>query len=150
MADVVRGSIVAVLIGALGLVTWGVLDGDGPGPWGDEIGEARARWEAAGVDDYTVHVDFDCYCAWQEVTATIVDGEIVTAFDQDGEPIEPYRLLDVAPVESWLDDAERANDAGNLAEFASDPELGHPTLLRYETDDEVDHSGGVSTITVTV
>jgi hypothetical protein len=150
MANVVRGSIVAVLLAALGFVTWGALGDDGPGPFADEIADGRARWEAAGIDDYTIHIDLDCYCSWYEVTATIVDGEVEAAFDQDGAAIEPYELRRLAPVDELLDRAEHANAGRRLAGFESDPELGYPTVIEYVTDDDVDHSGGTYTITVTI
>jgi hypothetical protein len=140
---------VAAVAGALGFGGWSVLDGPDH-PFADEVAAARSTWETGGVDDYTIVVELHCYCSWYEVTATVVDGRVTEAVDQDGNPIEPHRATDVATVEGLLDTAAEASELGSLEDFAVDPTLGSPTLIDFEDEDGVDHGGGWYVVHVTV
>jgi hypothetical protein len=141
-------TLAAVAVGALGFGGWSWAQG-ADHPYAAEIEEARATWAAAGVDDYTITVELHCYCTWPEVTATVVDGRIVAATDDDGAPVEAYQAARVATVEALLETAEEASDYGSLAGFEADPALGVPTLIEFEAEDGVDDTGGHYVVRIT-
>jgi hypothetical protein len=131
---------------ALGFAGWSAWP-DGPDPFADEITAARATWQAAGVDDYTITVERQCYCSPSEVTLIVEDGDVVAAVDPDGEPVEIHRVRHLT-VDGLLDRAAEASADHHLAAFEVDPTLGYPTLIERPGDDGVDDSGSTYVVHV--
>jgi hypothetical protein len=150
MTNLLKVAVVPVVVAALGAVGWRVWVDEGPEPFADEIVAARATWEAAGVDDYEVHVELHCYCDPSEVTVTVEDGEVTSVVDRDGVAVlRPYRFDDFT-VDGWLDQAAEASADHDLDAFEVDPVLGAPTLIEHPAEDGVDDSGATYVIRVTV
>lgn len=148
MRTLLKLSVVPV-VAALGVAGWSAWP-EGPEPFADEIVAARATWEAADVDDYTVHVELRCYCYPSEVTLTVEDGAVASVVDRDGQPVDdPWDYADFT-VDGWLDHAAEASADHDLDAFEVDPELGAPTLIERPAEDGVDDSGATYVIAVTI
>ncbi len=96
------------------------------------LDEARARWEAADIADYTFTYRPVCFCPPQVFTVVVEDG-VVAAVDADGEggavTGEP------TTVDAVFDDLQAAIDDGVFSITAEyDAELGYPVSTWIDVD----------------
>ena len=97
----------------------------------DRLGEARARWTAAGLDSYRYEFLDDCGECDQQPP-----GEIVV---WDGDVLDP---IDRAPsVEEAFDLIESSLAAGQEVEATYHPELGYPTDVWIDREDRAFDGG---------
>lgn len=97
----------------------------------DELARARARWRAAGVDDYDAIVEVRCDCSVPgPFTVTVRGGRITSEVPAPLTWIEPS-------VDGLFEHAarERLDDDG--IELAFDPALGYPVALRFDGEDTI-------------
>lgn len=138
-----------VLTAAVAALLGAACSGNGAGPEGTFVDEreARARWEAAGLDDYAITVGRSCFCDRASVgraVVTVRDGAVTSAVWVDsGEPV-PERFRDLFPgvdgLFALLADA-RAEGAEDIV-VTFDPRFGSPTEIRLDfivaaVDDEI-------------
>lgn len=117
-----------------------VADGD---PAAD-LAAARARWEAAGVQDYSLRVEERCFCSPMVAEVRVVAGEIVRAEVPQDEP--EAVVPDALTVEDLFARVERGLAYDSMA-VRYDDELGVPLLVVL--DDDTNASDDESTIEVT-
>lgn len=99
---------------------WGLRSrGDSGHP---SLDEARERWDASNVQDYTWTVARGCFCDAPTVTVTVRSGEIVHVVDEHGAALPNDQGLTVPDI---FDTIEGALDAGT-AVVAYDQVDGHP------------------------
>lgn len=81
-----------VAVGAVALLV--LACSDPTGPVHGDIPRARATWLAASIDDYRFEVS--TASSWFPrsgyVSVRVVDGEVVSAMDDDGDPVEQFDL----------------------------------------------------------
>jgi hypothetical protein len=103
-------------------------------PWLRELDEARARWEALGLDHYTIELSRGCFCPVEFVgpfRVTVADGRVESVeyarSDMTGKPpAEAVRLM--PSVESLFAEIAEANLTGAAeVRVTYDPETGVPT-----------------------
>jgi hypothetical protein len=101
------------------------------------LDEARARWEAAGIEDYTFTYRPVCFCPPQQFTVVVVDGAVASVEagpdDEDGvvtgEPVT---------VEAVFDALQAAIDDGVFAVTAEyDTGLGYPVSTWVDVDERM-------------
>ncbi|MBY5164115.1 DUF6174 domain-containing protein [Salsipaludibacter albus] len=114
----------------------------GDAPPDEALAEARARWDAAGIDDYTMVVDPQCFCGFYgEVEVEVVDGEVVEVRPSEPEvSADDYQGIDLT-VEGIFADIDDTIATG-MAAVAYDPDLGYPTSADLDpmpdaVDDEI-------------
>jgi hypothetical protein len=95
------------------------------------LDEARSRWEAAGIDDYTFTYRPVCFCPPQEYTAVVEGGVVTSVSAADGGELEPIPTT----VDDVFDDLQAAIDDGVFAVTAEyDAELGYPVSTWIDVD----------------
>lgn len=105
----------------------------------DELAEARARWDKAGLVSYSFQYSLYCFCgapANLPLIIEVVNGEIAGAWNlNDFEPLEPSLLASLHTVPELFEIAERA-----LRE-ADDHRLSYHELYGYPTTMVLDWLG---------
>lgn len=113
---------------------------------GEQLADARARWDRAGPDNYDYDVRWDCFCGglvgrWLEVS---VRGNVVirATYADTGLDVEPQYFPQVPTVAGLFDQVATiiAEDPDHL-EVEYDAERGQPVMLsvdriRNAVDDE--------------
>ena len=104
----------------------------GPSEETRDLREARERWEAAGLDDYTFDVRRVCFCASVEPIRVVVqDGEAVShTVIATGEPVpaEERHLFPTVPgLFDFIEDA--IEQRAHSIEATYDPGLGFPVQV---------------------
>ena len=90
------------------------------------------QWERAGIDDYTFHLELQCFCAQRNFDVTVTDGR-VTATD----PVD--RTGDTPTIDDLFDVARDAvRERARSVEVSYDAADGHPTRVA------IDESAGVA------
>jgi len=94
------------------------------------LGEARARWEAAGVDSYDFTIRYTTEFLYGTYWIAVRDGVAVSA--EREPPIEGVGFLDVAELPKTFDavfDHVEREMAAPVFTVDFDDELGYPTHL---------------------
>lgn len=99
---------------------------DGP----SELSQARARWEASGVQSYSMTVQIGCFCPEEfrgpfEVT---VDNGVLTEALYDGAPVRDGVAIEFFTVDGLFDAVADLADSDRL-NVTFDPETGIPTII---------------------
>lgn len=124
-------AVLAATMAACGLVD--------PDPWEarrEQLEQARAVWESAGIDSYVYDLTRICYaCGGGRLAVTVTDGVVTGAVGDEGEPVPEGALPTVETVGGLFDVVERAIDReADGFEVRYDPELGYPTLIDLDPD----------------
>ena len=94
------------------------------------LGDARARWEAAGIEDYEMTYQRTCFCPMEETTVVVRGGEVAEAvLRRDGEEV-PVSEVDAEPMtvdDLFADIAAAYAEGVASVEATYDPEIGRPT-----------------------
>jgi hypothetical protein len=101
---------------------------DGEAGLAREWEAARARWDAAGIDDYTIAYRQLCFCPHVAVRVEVVDGEVVNVVSLDPEPPMSLEPEDQLTVDDLFDEAREAFGADRVA-ITYDDELGYPITI---------------------
>jgi hypothetical protein len=103
--------------------------------------EARQKWAAADIDDYSWTVEKSCFCIGLpgQVNITVVDG-VVTATSAAVDPDYPQTVDDMFQL------IEDSLDADDLV-VSYNRQLGYPELISIDfyadaIDDEVSYAAG--------
>ncbi len=106
---------------------------DGAGDETARLDAARARWEAAGIDDYTWSFARLCFCPQLTAEVTVEAGEAVreSIEDYDQFPAEPAELQ-FRTMEELFDVIEREIDESDEVMVEYDPETGQ--VARFDAD----------------
>jgi uncharacterized protein DUF6174 len=123
----------------------------GPIPDGAEgLDEARARWDATGIQDYDMTYREVCFCPETVVTVVVRDGEVTEASSESdpGMGQEPEGLT----VEDLFDEVQGAIDDDAVEIRASyDTATGRPTSYWVDWDEMMaDEEHGIDVIDFTV
>ena len=113
----------------------GVAEGLPPGPNG--LDAARALWEEAGLDGYTMTVSRSCFCPPEyrgPFAVTVEDGETTGAL-YDGRPAEVGDPPTVEALFALLAEAYARGAA--RVDVTYDPALGYPTSLYIDRDERI-------------
>jgi hypothetical protein len=107
----------------------------GAGP--EDLVQARARWAAAGVDDYAFTIHRSCFCP-PEYTGpfrmTVRDGEIASV-TRAGRPVDAVQVQ-VPAVDDLFDQLEAAYAAGAATvRVTYDAGMGHPVEIWIDLDE---------------
>ncbi len=102
------------------------------------LAENRALWEASGINNYTIAIEYLCFCYAPEVTVEVADGAIVSIVTEDGSD----------PAQSVPDMARTVDELFTLAEsaiadadhvlLAYHPDFGYPVDINIDY-----HSGAI-------
>ena len=115
----------------------GLLEPTGDGA-SDDLARARARWEAAALDDYDLRMARLCFCAFVGEVRVEVRGGVRTAVvvedEGPGQPLEATLVPYYPTVEGLFDLVEQALD-DEVAELrvTYHPDLGYPMELWVDT-----------------
>lgn len=107
------------------------------------LAQARATWEAQGIESYRFTLVRNCFCLIRgPVVVEVRDGAVESIVDADtGEPVVGNTQLDevfgeVATIEALFDVIADAEGAARLdTEF--DPELGYPTTIYIDESEMI-------------
>ena len=109
-----------------------------------ELGAARARWEAQGLDDYVFELGTTCFCPPEYLgpfLVEVVDGSVASVAFADGTDADPPSDGPYRTVDDIFDVIETAiaEEADELR-VTYDPETGVPVDLwidaRFDMADE--------------
>jgi hypothetical protein len=138
------------LLGLLALLGGcGILDPDPFRELERDLDRARARWAAAGPEDYRMVYQRGCFCVYEVVRPVEIEvrGGVARErrYADTGEPVpEAFRSLFLTVPELFqaVEEAIRARAASLQAEY--DPHLGYPVEVSIDprlevADDEVVH-----------
>lgn len=146
MRDVLRFTLAATGLAIANAC--GIVDTDAD-EWRQQLEDARARWNAAGLADYDYTVRQLCFCihGGARVRVAVRDGEVVAGTLVDtGEAIELQDLPHVAPsVDDLFDRIDRIVAEGPH-EFSATyhPQIGHPVFVSADPiENAVDEEWGV-------
>jgi hypothetical protein len=109
-----------------------LIDGDDA-----DLDDARDRWEAAGVDDYTMSQTRPCFCP-QEFTGPFevrVSNGAITSVRFEGAAVPADRALTVEQVFDVIEEAYR--ERAEEVQVTYHPTLGYPTDLFIDYVEEV-------------
>lgn len=113
----------------------------------DALRAARARWEAAGSDNYDLAFNWNCNCP-PAITAPVdlqIRDRVLTAGVFTGGPgLPPDQLADYRTVEGLYDFIQDGIDRDAVRVTAEyDAEMGHPTrvMIDYEDGSSDDNRG---------
>jgi hypothetical protein len=103
------------------------------------LDEARARWEAAGITDYTFTYRPVCFCPPQVLTVVVEDGVVASVeAEADGDGEGGVVTGEPTTVDAVFDDLQAAIDDGVFAFTAEyDPELGYPVSTGIDVDERM-------------
>ena len=109
-----------------------------------ELAQARARWNAAGLNNYSFEQRQLCFCPpgvaeWARVTVS--DGRVVSAVrPEDGLPIESGSRLTVPQL---FDIVEQASDDDYLSDIQVefDAQYGYPTSISLVAKPDIADGG---------
>lgn len=112
------------------------------GPQDQALADAQARWEAAGIVDYTLVVEPQCFCGFQGVVEVeVVDRDVVEVRPRDPDATaDMYEGLDLTVDGIFRDIGDSI--ASGAVDVAYDPDLGYPTWASLDPmldamDDEI-------------
>lgn len=122
----------------------------------DDLREARARWDRAGLVNYTFQHTLSCFCgepANRPLWIEVANGQVVWAYDLSRqEPLESALLSTLPAVPDLFDVAARAIRDADKYDIRYDGGLGYPAAitidwLRNAVDDEQSfHTGCVRAV----
>jgi len=115
---------------------------DDSSPLRDEFEAARARWDAAGSDDYFFFLQRRCECPpeWSARTMVIVRGGTVSSASIDGGFAPDGAAL---TIEELFDEIAAALDEPVDVAVTYDAELGHPLDVQLDLE-AIAVDGGLS------
>lgn len=108
---------------------------------GQALADARQRWEQAGIEDYRMVVDVQCFCPFSgPATVEVADGELVSVDPPDGAAEQDYGSLALT-VDAIFDHIASTQTEGDV-DVAYDPALGYPVSADLDPmpnaiDDEI-------------
>jgi hypothetical protein len=112
--------------------TDGPITGDPP----QALETARARWDAAGVDDYSYTISRGCFCPPEFIgpfQVAVRDGAIVSA-TRDGAAVDTAQVQ-IPTVPAIFDEIAEAIEAGAAeVRVTYDATLGYPTDVWIDQD----------------
>jgi hypothetical protein len=133
---VIRSALILLL--ALPACVPAPADPTGPGAGDPEhsLAAARARWTAAGVDDYSYTLSRQCFCPPEFIgpfNVTVRDGA-VRSVTREGAPVNTSQVP-IPTVPAIFDEIAAAIDAGAAeVRVEYDATLGYPTELWIDQD----------------
>ncbi len=101
-------------------------------PSGD-LTDARARWEAAGLDSYSFDVvfhDVEAADFTETFTVEVVEARVVSVL-QNGYDFGAEGVEGIGTIPDLFDQIESAQSAGGSAEVTYDTELGYPSVIVF-------------------
>ena len=105
------------------------LPADTPAVRSPELDDAKARWEAAGLDAYRMTLQRSCFCPEDyrgPFDVTVRDGAVATV-RFNGASLDADRAVTVDDLFALIEDAYKRNAAS--VDVAFDPDLGYPTSV---------------------
>lgn len=135
------GVIALVLVGAAPIV-WPLLTPHRA----DDLDEARARWEAAGITSYRMSYAAAGGPAAPATTVVEVENGVVVFVSREREGVGPEPLS----VDELFDYVERSAEQADSCTIEWHPDLGYPTRAGFALDNTIDGSWGISDVEVTV
>lgn len=104
---------------------------------GEQLADARARWDQVGPDNYDYDVRWDCFCGglvgrWIEVS--VRGNVVITArYADTGLEVEPQYLPQVPTIAGLFDQVATivAEDPDRL-DVRYDSDDGHPVMLSVD------------------
>jgi hypothetical protein len=114
----------------------------------EDLESARGRWEAAGIDDYTIELEQICFCAFVGRARLTVRNDVVVRTEsvQTGESLDPQVAEWLPTVDELfaLVDEAIARGAARVDAVYS-PSFGYPVSVSLDyrlevADDEVAYS----------
>jgi hypothetical protein len=110
-----------------------VQDPDDPPPARGDLEAARQRWADAGIDDYHMAVEVECFCSsWGVVDVRVVAGAVVSLEPREAEfDAADFAWTDLT-VDAIFDDIDRTITTGDVLAATYDPELGHPVVAELD------------------
>jgi len=120
----------------------GPVQGAGP----DDLAEARARWEAADIDNYTYTIERQCFCPEQyrgPFAVKVEGGEITEATWSGGPAGEDVQIPTVEELFRRV--AEAYAEGADEVRVTYDGPRGYPTVVwidesRQMADEEVGYT----------
>ncbi|MEM1114975.1 MAG: DUF6174 domain-containing protein [Bacteroidota bacterium] len=104
----------------------------------DALDEAKAQWEAAGLDDYRLTLSRSCFCPAPDYTGpfdvTVRDGSLAEV-RLEGAVVETERGMTVAGLFTLLEEAYARGAA--TVDVTFDPEAGFPTAVYIDYDVQI-------------
>lgn len=106
----------------------------------EDHAEARARWDAAAISDYTAQVTVLCFCAiGGTFTVEVTGGEVVVT-GEDGRRLDAGQASEFTVAGMFAQIEQTLGDG--RAEVAYDPDLGFPVTvfldrIEQAIDDEI-------------
>ncbi len=106
-----------------------------------DLEAAERRWQQAAIASYSYTFQWICFCPYQRVRITVVDGIVTTVIDTETmDTVEADRYGTVEDLFAFVDDAVAQQAAAVEADY--DAVWGYPytasvDYLRYAIDDEV-------------
>lgn len=105
----------------------------------DDLGEARARWERQGIDDYRYDVRSVCFCQWEATvpfTITVVNGVTSSIVWADSGGAAPPQYSDGRQTVDQLFDFIAGLIARKpvVLNVVYDEDLGFPVSIRLDED----------------
>lgn len=98
------------------------------------LDDARARWEAADITDYTFTYRPVCFCPPQVFTVVVEDG-VVASVEAEGDGEGGVVTGEPTTVDAVFDDLQAAIDDGVFSVTAEyDAELGYPVSTWIDVD----------------
>ena len=138
MALMKHGTSIVAAAAAFGLA----CGGSSSSPQRSENALERLRWEAAGIDRYTLDQEVVCFCPSEANVArlTVVAGDVVDLVDADtGEPV-PSELAGLYyTVDQLFDLVDDANARG-----AATLEVDYDSALRFPASVVIDYDRSVA------
>jgi hypothetical protein len=123
------GQITLAVAGVVAAASW-IACSDPLGPEQDELGKARARWEAHGVQFYGFTFQRGCFCPpaiTRPVRIEVWDGVVVSAVDPDtGDPLDPPQE-GFPTIDDLFDEIQEAIDReADEIQASYDEDFGYP------------------------
>ena len=96
------------------------------------LADARARWEAAGFDDYRMVIEIQCFCAFTgPVAVDVRDGQPTNITPTDDARGDAAHLGSELTVTAIFDSIAAAQSEGDV-DVAFDPDLGYPIFAALD------------------
>jgi hypothetical protein len=99
-------------------------------PEQDRLDAARARWDAAGIEDYEWTYSGSCFCPRLTVTVRVEGGQVVdTQVVSEGQPAGTEADLQITTMLDLFDEVQRAIDTADSVTVEYDADTGRVISL---------------------
>ncbi len=116
------------------VVVWNGRDDDDAG-----LADARALWEAQGLDTYVMTLEIEGMAGVGSGTVIVRDDAVVDVTGGAGSDFPVYGRT----VPQLFDDIEQALQTGSVSQLTWHPELGYPATARLDPEaDAIDDEWG--------